>query len=237
MRSPLTFVVMAAVLVVVLAWLVVPAVANGVAGQVLGASLGGQVQVHVESSFPPRLVLLQADAVHVTGTDLTIPGGQVTAGALDIDLHDVDLLARTAASVTGALTDVTVSTGSGGAPMQVARIDLAGPSDAIETTMTVAASEVEARAADEVAAAIGTRPSAVTLEAPDLLRMTVGGIQVDARLVVEGGDLRARLTGLPIAALTLVPAASTGALQLTGTHVSGGDLVIVGRLDPKAIGL
>jgi hypothetical protein len=236
-RSILTFLAMAAVLVGVLTWLVLPAAANGIAGQVLGASLGGTVDVRVETSFAPRLVVLRADAVHITGTDLRMAGGQLTAGSLVLDLGDVDLFARTAASVDGELTDVTISGGPGGTPMPVARIDLAGPSDAIAATMTIAAGDLETRAVEVIGAALGVRPSSVALGEPDLLRIVVGGVEVEARLVVEGGDLRARLTGLPIAAVTLVPAASTGPLQLTGTHVSGGDLVIEGRLDPKAVGL
>jgi hypothetical protein len=157
-------------------------------------------------------------------------------GALDLALGDVRILERTAGSVDGQLTDVTV-TGAGGQRITVEQITLLGGPDGITTTTVIPNREVRALIADAIEAQTGSRPTSVTLGVPDKVSFTLGGTRVAGRLMVNpDGDLVVRgddgLTqgrevvlvrgrdDLPIE-LTSVKVTASGGLRLTGDLTIG----------------
>ena len=210
------------------------------AGAILtaGLSTAGLVAddttVRVTSDPPTDLLGLRADSVRVTATDATFRGMEI--GALDLALGDVQVLERTAWSVDGLLTDVTV-TGADGRRITVERITLLGGPGGIATTTVMPNGQAKALIADAIEAQTGSRPTSVTLGAPDKVSFTIGGTKLAARFSVNpGGDLVVRgddgLTqgreivlvrggdDLPIE-LTSVKVMASGGLRLSGDLAIG----------------
>ena len=210
------------------------------AGAILtaGLSTAGLVAddttVRVTSDPPTDLLGLRADSVRVTATDATFRGMEI--GALDLALGDVQVLERTAWSVDGLLTDVTV-TGADGRRITVERITLLGGAGGIATTTVMPNGQAKALIADAIEAQTGSRPTSVTLGAPDKVSFTIGGTKLAGRFrVVPGGDLVVRgddgLTqgrevvlvrggdDLPIE-LTSVKVMASGGLRLSGDLAIG----------------
>lgn len=241
MAGCLRFVVFIVVLLGALAWFALPPVADRVVTAGLGFVLGGSVEARVETAVPLSLLTLHADEVVVTGTAIRPAGSDLSAASLHLDLRDVDLLARTAASVDGTLTGVTLAGAApGGGPLRIASLRVTGPLDGLEATVAVPGPEVDGLIKAALAEALGTSsanvPLDVSLAAPDWIRFTLAGVPIDARLAVRSGSLVAVLgDGLPTA--TLLAAADTGPLVLDGVRVEGSDLVLAGRLDRSALGL
>src|SRR5215204_3593186 len=90
--------------------------------------------VHVASEPPTDLLGLHADTVTVSATDATFR--ELAIGALDLTLHDVAILDRTADSVDGTLSDVDVTLGDG-STMRLDEIRVAGTPEAIRATTTI----------------------------------------------------------------------------------------------------
>jgi hypothetical protein len=213
-----------------------PAAASGIltAGLSTAGLVADDTTVTVTSDPPTDFLGLRADTVRVTATDATFRGMEI--GALDLALGDVQILERTAGSVDGQLTDVTV-TGAGDQRVTVERITLLGGPDGITTTTVIPSGEVEALIADAIKAQTGTRPTSVTLRAPDRVSFTLGGTRVagrfavtpDGDLVIRGDDGPAQgrevvlVRGgndLPIE-LTSVKVTASGGLRLTGDLAIG----------------
>jgi hypothetical protein len=213
-----------------------PAAASGIltAGLSTAGLVADDTTVTVTSDPPTDLLGLRADTVRVTATDATFRGMEI--GALDLALGDVQILERTAGSVDGQLTDVTV-TGAGDQRVTVERITLLGGPDGITTTTVIPSGEVEALIADAIKAQTGTRPTSVTLRAPDRVSFTLGGTRVAGRFAVtpdgdlvvrgddgpmQGGEVVLVRGGddLPIE-LTSVKVTASGGLRLTGDLAIG----------------
>jgi hypothetical protein len=213
-----------------------PAAAAGIltAGLSTAGLVADDTTVTVTSDPPTDFLGLRADRVRVIATDATFRGMEI--GALDLALGDVQLLARTAGSVDGELTDVTL-TGGGGQRVNLERITLLGSPDGITTTTEIPNGAAEKLIADAVETQVGRRPTSVTLRAPDMVSFTLGGTKVAGRIGVNpGGDLLVRgddgptqgrevvlVRGgddLPIE-LTSVKVTGTGGLRLTGDLTIG----------------
>jgi hypothetical protein len=213
-----------------------PAAASGIltAGLSTAGLVADDTTVTVTSDPPTDLLGLRADTVRVTATDATFRGMEI--GALDLALGDVQILERTAGSVDGQLTDVTV-TGAGDQRVTVERITLLGGPDGITTTTVIPSGEVEALIADAIKVQTGTRPTSVTLRAPDRVSFTLGGTRVAGRFAVtpdgdlvvrgddgpmQGGEVVLVRGGddLPIE-LTSVKVTASGGLRLTGDLAIG----------------
>jgi hypothetical protein len=213
-----------------------PAAAAGIltAGLSTAGLVADDTTVTVTSDPPTDVLGLRADSVRVTATDATFRGLEI--GALDLALGDVQVLERTAGSVDGQLTDVTL-TGAGGHRITVERIALLGGPDGITTTTVIPSGEVRSLIADAVEAQTGSRPTSVTLRAPDGVSFTLGGARVAGRFAATAdGDLVVRgdegLTqgrevvlvrggdDLPIK-LTSVKVTPSGDLRLTGDLTIG----------------
>jgi hypothetical protein len=235
MRGCLFTLLLGAVVIGVIVVIGLPAIAAGVlTGAVSAAGLvADDTTVTVSSDPPTDLLGLRADTVRVTASDASFRGLEM--GSLDLVLGDVSLLDRSAGAVDGELTDVTIRAGSG--PVRLDRITIGGTAEAITATAVVPNAEAEALIADAVEAQTGSRPTAVTLTAPDGLSVTVRGQTLKGRFVVNGrGDLVVRGTSgvikdtdvalirggddLPIE-LTSVRVLQGGGLRLTGDLVIG----------------
>jgi hypothetical protein len=214
----------------------VPAASAGIltAGLSTAGLVAADTTVTVTSDPPTDFLGLRADSVRVTATDATFRGMEI--GALDLALGNVQVLERTAGSVDGELTDVTV-TGAGGQRITLERITLLGGPDGITTTTVISNGQAERLIADAIASQSGTRPTEVSLRAPDRVSAVIGGTKVAGRLAVTGdGDLVVRGDGglphgrevvlvrggndLPIE-LTAVTVTGSGGLRLTGDLAIG----------------
>ncbi len=214
-----------------------PAMAAGILTAGLGAAglTAADTTVTVHSDPPTDLVGLRAGTVHVTATKATFRGLEM--GSLDLVLGDVAVLERTAGSVDGVLTDVTI-TALGGERVTLDRISISGGGKAITTTTVIPNAEVEALIADALEARIGTRPTSVTLTAPDGLSVKAGGTTSRGRFAINGkGDLVVRGVGGTAAGteIALIRGGEDLPIELTSVRVTqGGGLRLVGQL---AIGI
>jgi len=214
-----------------------PIAAAGVltAGLSTAGLVADDTTVTVTSDPPTDFLGLRADSVRVTATDATFRGLEI--GALDLALGDVRILERTAGSVDGALSDVTV-TGSGGQRVTLERITLLGGPDGITTTTIIPSAQAEALIAGAVEAEAGTRPTSVRLRAPDRVSFTAGGVKVAGRFAVTpSGDLVVRSDEGPTKGreVVLVRGGDELPIELTSARVTGsGGLRLTGDL---AIGI
>ncbi len=237
MRGCLSFLVFAAVLVGGLVWFALPPVADVLVAQAVGLALDGRIAVHVESSFPPSLLTLHADAVTLDGADVRPHGSGIEAGGMDLRLRDVDLLARSAASVSGTLTNVTIPAAASPTGFLVLpRIDLDGPAARIATTATVPGAAVHDLVSAAVQRATGVAPAEVALVAPDRVHVRLGTTSLDGRLAVDSGSLIAQLDR-PAARVTLVDRSELLPLALQQAGVVDGDLLLTGTIEASALGL
>ncbi len=237
MRGCLSFLVFVAILVGALVWFAVPPVADLLLTQALGTAFEGNVTAHVETSFPPSLLAFHADTVDVSGSGVRPRGSGLEAATLRLRLEDVDLLARTARSVSGTLEGVTLpATAAPTGFLVVPRIDLDGPTGAILARASVPEEVVRPAVSTAIERAVGRPPDDVRLLAPDRIRITMGPLTVDGRLVVRDAALRVAFD-VPAVEVTLIDGTETAPLKLAAAAVSDSSLTLTGTLDPAALGL
>jgi hypothetical protein len=235
MRGCLFTLLLGAVVVAFVVVVGLPLVAAGIiTGGLTAAGLqADDTKVTVTSNPPTDLLGLHADSVRITATNASFRGTRI--GRLDVALGDVRVLDRTAGSVDGTLDDVTVQVGA--EKLTLSSIDVLGGGDAITATTTIPNSEAEALVADAVERETGTRPTSITLAAPD--RVTVkAGVSITGRLAVNpSGDLVVRADAGALGTLqqTLLRGGDDLPIRLTSVTVTrAGDVRLVGAL---AVGL
>ena len=188
------------------------------------ASSRDDTVVTVASDPPTDLLGLHADRVRIRATDATFRG--LAIGSLDLTLHDLHFVDRTAASIEGTLDDVT-ATGVGGRDLTLQTITVSGGGDTVTATTTIPAAEVEGLIADTVEQQLGARPTDVRLAAPDRLTVELV-VAVKGRFIVsDAGDLQVKITNGPVAGqvVTLLDASSGLPMHLTAAKVTpAGDL-------------
>jgi hypothetical protein len=205
MRSCLSFLVFVALLVGVIAWFGLPALAGGGVQLALTASgfRGDGTTIDVRADPPTNLLGGHADRVVVRSRGVT--SGPLSAATVELTLDDVALFDRRAAAVAGALETVTLAD-SPGSTVAVERIDLSGPSDGADARLRIAPAEVRRRAFAALGA-LGLAISDVALEAPNVLAVTALGRTVRGTLVVDpAGALAVTLPGIVDVALVAPPA-------------------------------
>jgi hypothetical protein len=226
----LAFVVIALIVVVGL-----PAIAAGVltAGVRAAGLQSDDITVNVSSDPPWDLVALHADRVRVRATTATFRGLQI--GALDVTLQNVAFLDRTADTVGGQLTGVTVPNVAG-RPLGLAAITVSGSASAVNATTTVAAIDAQTLVAAEIASATGVSlpVTAVRLTAPNKVVVRAAGLTATAVLSVDAsGSLLATVPGL--SPVTVLRSGEDLPIRLTSVKVdAAGGLVLGGTL---AVGL
>jgi hypothetical protein len=236
-KGCLFIVVLAAALVVGLVWFALPPAAGwAIEAAIPRDALRGTVHATVGVDFPPELLTGHADTVRLQSVDgVDAAGGTLEAAALDVTLRDVHLFDRTAARVDGNMTGVRVI--YDGLPIiTVRRIDVAGPTDAIVTTLSIDAAEARRRAVVLLTAELGHPPDRLTLVAPDRIEAVINGVSVAGRLVVQDGALVA-VGDKPLPTLQVIPASATGPLTLQSVTIRPDALVVTGTLAPSALGI
>lgn len=232
MRGCLTVLVLAAAFLVGGIWFGGPPLA----GTVVEASLTGagltadDLDVTVSSDPPLGLVTGRADrvAIHASG----VAWGGIEAESMDLDLTGVDLFARTATAADGRFDGVEVPGPGGGAPI-LASVELSGPADAAPTTVRVDRPTVERVALAAFEAEFDVRPDAVSLAAPDEVRVTVGGRELAAHLeIAADGAVVARSA---LGTVSIMDARSSLPLVLTGLSLGPDGLVLNGSLDVASL--
>ena len=215
-----------------------PALASAlVTGGLTAAGLhADDTSVTVTSDPPTDLIGLRADRVRVHATSAAFRGMEI--GVLDLVLTDVNVVDRSARTVAGTLTDVTLpALGTGGA--HLSKITLAGGGDAITATTVIGNAEAEALIADAVERKTGVRPTAVSLSAPDALTIKAGTTIKGHFLVSPTGDLAVKIdqgvgTGSQIVVVT---GGSDLPVRLTDVRVTdAGNLRIAGELSVGILG-
>lgn len=231
MRGCLSVLALAAVFAFVAAWFGAPALAGYlVEGALTGAGVGGRGTSVAVAADPPLEVLTgHADQVTIGTNDATY--GRLAATRVDLVLHDVDLLARSFGTVDGRLEGVRVRQDD--TVVRIRRIDLLGPASATGAVATLPGADVERLATAAINDRFGLPIASGQLVAPDLLRVSVAGRDVDARFVVEpDGSLS---LALPLAGEPRVPLVANDPMRFGSATVEDGDLVLRGTLDLAAL--
>jgi hypothetical protein len=237
-RGCLFTLLLGAALIAIFVVIGLPAIAAGaITAGVQAAGLQSDDTVVTVTSDPPTDLLgLHADRVRIRATDATFRG--MTIGSLDLTLHDLHLVDRTAAAVDGTLDDV-VATGAGGHDLTLDSVEVTGGGDTITATTTIPAAQVEGLIADGIEAKLGARPTDVRLAPPDRLTVELV-IAVKGRFVVsDDGALQVRVTNGPAAGqvVTLLDADSGLPMRLTSATVTAeGDLELTGDLAVSLLG-
>jgi hypothetical protein len=230
-RGCLFVLIVAALFVVVGAWFAAPPIAGVVVTTALsGAGVHAEhLDVDVQADPPLELALGRADQIVVHGTGVEWNGTQ--AQTLDLTLQDVDLPARTAAHVEGRMTGVELPNVSPAG--STATIDIAGPGDAATATITIDGRIFEAMASDAFKAKLGIRPSSVTLDEPNVLRVVAGPFTASSAIsVAPDGSLQ---VSTPLGTVTVLDPDPSRPFHLTDVAVEGGSLVLTGTFNVAAV--
>jgi hypothetical protein len=205
-RGCLFTLLIAGVVLVLVVFLGLPAVASGlVTGGLTAAGLqADDTTVTVQANPPTDLLSGRADRVVVRATDAQFRG--LGIGSLDLTLEEVDILGRTAGSVDGTLTDVTLPPEAGGARLRT--VAIGGSGDDLTASTVISKADAEALIADAAERATGTRPTKVTLTGPDRLTVSANGGTIKGRIRAVGGDI--------VVAITDGPGAGTDVVMLRG---------------------
>lgn len=248
MRGCLSVLALAAVFLVAALWFG----AQPLAGAVVEASLAAAgfqadtLDVEVTASPPLRLATGHADVVRIQATGMR--WNELRASSVDISLGDVDLLNRTAATANGGFEDVDLGgadgaggtggaggaggAGAGAEPLS-ARITLAGPASAAQTTISISGAIVERLVRDAVERELDVLPETVTLSAPDALALQVGGNLVSGRLILDVSG--AVVLSTSIGTIRLVAPDPSIPLELSELAVESGALVLRGTLNVQGM--
>jgi hypothetical protein len=231
MRGCLFVLIAAALLVGLLAWFASPLLASaaiGIALQNGGFSATSQT-VTVTSDPPPKLLLGRADRVEIRATGVAFR--TFHAQSLDLVLTDVDVVNRTAATITGSVDAASVKTADGIPTEADLRID--GSATSATTEIVVSGATVDRVVRTTFADEVGVAITRTELVAPDVLRIVTPSATLEGRLVIDGTGavaLSTRLGSSPILSLD-----RSFPLRLRSVQVEGGDLRLEGVLDAAAL--
>lgn len=230
MRGCLFVVLVGAAVLAVGGWLLAPTIAGALVAGALRASgfTAASQTLTVESDPPIRLLTGRADSLTLDATGVAWHG--LSASGLGLELVDVDLVGRSAATVHGRFDGAAMDAGEGGsAPSATATITFDGPADAAFTTIDVDRASVRALVSAAVSRSFSTQLSDVELVAPDRLRLVAPGASLEGSLRVTAPNelsLSTRLGTVPL--VTIDPSLP---LALRSASVDATDLRITGVLD------
>lgn len=222
------FLIFFAIAAALLAVVAVPALSSPLLTQMLrdAGVRGGELNASI-GVFDPALFTGRAAQLHIEGRDVTL--GPATAGGIDITLHNATFFERSFEAVQGNLRDVELT--GGGVRVQVARVEIDGPSNAATVAghFTPDQGEQIVRQAAERA---GFTLQEVELEDGGL-RVSIGGLSTRAAVGVEGGGLVLRpAIGPTVLLLSPVP---TDPWRLTEAWVSPDGITVRGVIDASVL--
>ena len=231
MRGCLFIVAAAAVVLGTVAWIGSPIVASTViSGALQNAGYHAKSSTVTATSSPPlKLLIGRADRVEIAGTDVDFR--TFHAASLDLVLTDVDVINRTAGQISGRIKGVELTTIAGDATS--VDVDIDGAGDAANAVIFVDALTVTRVVKATFLQKLGVAIGGAELVAPDIVRITAGGVTVDGRLVVDSGGAVAFSTSLgssPI--LSLDPSFP---LLIHSVRIEAGSLRIDAVLDAGAL--
>ncbi len=208
------------------AWFGGPPIAGAIVATTLTASgfEARTLDVVVEADPPLTLAVGRADRVSIEAEG--VAWNDLRAESMELELTDVDLLARTAVRAVGRFDDVELASPD----EEPVRVDVAfeGPAGRADTTVGIDRPSVIRLAIAAFEAELNIRPDAVALVAPDTVRFTAAGQSVDGRLRISADGAVEATT--PLGTVRLV---ETNQIPLTLTGLTVGDdgLELLGRLD------
>jgi hypothetical protein len=177
--------------------------------------------------FDPGLIFGRSRQVTLSATNVDVEPARV--GRLQLVLGDVELFERSFASVMGELKDVSLALGRD--TVDATSVSIEGTADSANATARFSASQVE-RLVTVAAARNGLALDSVRVSDAGV-RVTLRGIEADARLQVRGGALL--LVGGPGDAVVLIQPAPSDAWTLTDAWLSDGGLNLAGRIDLERV--
>ena len=231
MRGCLFVLILAAIVLAAVAWFGSPALAS----TVISAALekcgyhAASSTVTATSDPPPKLLLGRADRVEITGSDVDFR--TFHAATLHLVLTDVDVVARTAARISGRVTAAELRTADG--TTTTADVDIDGDAAAAAATILVDSATVDRVVKATFQQRFGVAVTGTELVAPDALRIRSAGATVEGRLVIDDTGAIALATSLGSAPiLSLDPSFP---LRLRSLGVVGGDLRIDATFDAESL--
>lgn len=231
MRSFLAFALFAAVAVAILAIVLIPVlVAPLVATAVREASPFGETPLEVVVDVNALgLIGGSVDRIHVTASDLESDG--TTIGALDLTVTRVSTSDRSFERIAGSISEVTMLTDLGDT-VQLERVDLEGPSEAVTATATLSAEAAVALLSASIRDA-GLDPAGLQL-IDGGIRLGLLGQPVDVAVGVVDGALvlPAMFGGGEIVVFAPEPDAPW---QLTGVAVTPAGMLVDARVDAGGV--
>lgn len=231
MRGCLFILVLAAAVLGAGAWFGAPVVTSTlIDGALRSAGYTARTStVRATSDLPPRLLLGKADRVEISGSDVDFR--TFHAASLDLVLTDVDVIGRTAGTISGRIGDAELKTTDGVAATADVSID--GSGRAAEATIDVDAATVSRVVSEAFRARFGVTVTDVALVAPDILRISAGPTTIEGRLEVD--DAGAIALSTPLGASTILSFDPSFPLRLRSVSVTGGNLQIGATLDAAAL--
>ena len=208
------------------AWFGGPPIAGALVTTTLTASglTADELDVRVETDPPIAIAVGRVDRLTIIGSDVT--WNDLIASSMDLVLTDVDLVGRSAGEADGRFVDVVIEAPDD-EPVLV-DVTFAGPADAAATTIAIDRASTERLAVGALEAELGITPESVELVAPDRVRFTAAGQEVDARLAIatSGGIEATSLLGtFEVIDVGGLP------LELTDLSIGQAGLELTGLLD------
>jgi hypothetical protein len=232
MRGCLFVLVLAAALVGVAAWFGASPLTSTVIAAILDESgyHASSTTITATADPPPRLLTGHADRITIDGRDVT--WRSFRAGRVQLTLGDVDLFARTAASIQGTIAAAELQTNDDG-PAPTADVTIDGASSSAAATIRVAGPIVQRLVSSGFAKRFAVAVSSTSLVAPDILRITASGSTIEGRLAIDTAGAFVLVTRLGSADIFRFDPSFP--IRLTGVRVRGADLELTGTLDAEAL--
>jgi len=216
------------VLVGVLVFVVVPAVASPLLTQIV-RDMGieaDDLEVSVDP-FDASLLTGRTDHLRIRGSNVAVP--PALAGRLDLTFGGVSFLDRTFATVSGELQDVSLR--AGGLALTVSSVRVEGPAGAARATAHFTAAEAEEFIV-LAARRAGFSVDGVRIDDGRLV-IRAAGAESRAGIAVQGGALVIQAQGAQ--PLLLLQPAPTDPWQLTEAWVSNDGINIRGIVDAARV--
>jgi hypothetical protein len=225
MRGCLSVLILAAGIVLGVAWFAGPALAATLVERSLDTAgfVAAERSVTVAADPPLEILAGHADAVTIRAARATLR--ELTAARLVLTLTNVDLVNRTFSGVDGQLDDVLVASADGSS-VDATSLTVRGRAASATTTVRIDAAVVEGLLSKAIRRETGISVTSLSLTQPDRIRFTAGltisgrfAVAADGSLVIAATTGNTRFTVFqPNTDFQLkTVAVSDGQLVLTGT--------------------
>lgn len=228
MAGFIRFAAFAVLLVGLLVFVVLPAVASPLLTQMVREQglVGEDVKVSV-GYFDPSIITGRADQLRVQGRNIEV--APATIGFMDLTFGGVSFLDRRFETVTGELRDVSLH--AGGLSITVASVQVSGPAGAANATARLASD-----AAEELVS-LAARREGLAVDRVRLrdgrLQLVVSGVETSAGMSVRGGALVLEPALGP--AVVLIQPAPADPWRLTEAWMGAEGITIRGTVDAAAL--